>query len=108
MTRQRLRLYALPATCALVSGAVGFVLARHLTPPQFAAVAALWAVAGALAWWTWQGRPAQSTVSGCSLRTGWGNTFWGLPGQLTRATGVVGTPILLGFDSFSHVKGECP
>ena len=53
MTQERLRLYAILAACALISGAVGFLLALHLTPVQFAAVAALWAVAGALAWWRW-------------------------------------------------------
>jgi hypothetical protein len=53
---QRLRLYALLAACVLVSGAVGLVLALHLTPWQFAAVLALWAVAGVLAWWRWRTR----------------------------------------------------
>lgn len=48
MTRQRIRLYTTLAARALISGAVSFVLTRHLTPAQFAAVAALWAVAGAL------------------------------------------------------------
>lgn len=39
MTRQRIRLYTLLAACALVSGAVGALLALDLTPVQFGLVA---------------------------------------------------------------------
>lgn len=53
MTQQRIRLYALLAACTLISGAIDVLLARHLAPGKFAAVAALWAVVGALAWWKW-------------------------------------------------------
>lgn len=51
MNPQRIRLVSILLMCFRGFGLVGALLALHLSPAQFVAVvAALWALAGALAW----------------------------------------------------------
>lgn len=54
MKLERVRLVGILLMCFGGFGLVGALLVLHLTSAQFEVVAALWTVAGALAWWKWR------------------------------------------------------